>query len=339
MTPQSAPTPASSPEAFPFVAVHVQTTGIHPSSGRLLTIDALTFDADGRIGDEFHAVVNPVRDAGPRHIHGCDIGDFAQAPKFSRFLKTLDKLIDDRTLIIHDSPLVWGFIVSEARRAMNAAARANRSRSRRGGSRRQRVGHVPRPVRIVDTLESARRQGIIPADIRLAAVAAELGLDVGSPVATVERASRSEKDTSREQTALLVETFLFLRQRNAAVSRAPDELAADRFGLQRSTVRVDAARTEERPDNPGVYSAQRGLQPGMEIVVSDDVTTNPDEVIAAALERGLVYSEKVSRETSLVVCDALASGAQLHGKAMHAHRKGIPVLSAEEFFAATAQEN
>ncbi|MDY5786392.1 DNA polymerase III subunit epsilon [Corynebacterium sp.] len=324
-------------EAFAFVAVHVQATGIHPSTGRLLTIDAVTFNEDGEIGEEFHAVFNPGGDPGPRHTHGRDASDFAQAPKFSRHLKTLDRLIDARTLIVHDSPLVWGFIVSEARRAMNAAARANRSRNRRNGRRRQRVGHVPRPTEIVDTLDNARRLGVIPTDIRLPAIATALGMDAPSPVASVERAGRAEDDTSREETLLLVDTFLELRERDAATGYAPEELAPDRFGLQRSVVRVDAANAPRGADNPGAYTPERGLVAGMEIVVTDDLRVHPDEVIAAATEHDLNYVEKLSRETSLVVSDALEAGAELTGKAMHAHRKGIPVLSGEEFLAAASQ--
>ena len=108
---------------YPYVALFTQATGIHPSTGRLLTIDAVTFDAAGRVGEEFHAVVNPGTDPGPAHTHGLTPHDFAQAPRFSRYLRTLDKLIDGRVLVTHDSPVTWGFVVSEARRAMNAAAR------------------------------------------------------------------------------------------------------------------------------------------------------------------------------------------------------------------------
>ena len=333
--------PTTDLDAYPFVAVYVQATGIHPASGRLLTLDAVTFDETGQVGEDLHLVFNPGCDPGPRHTHGLAPGDFGQAPRFSRHLKTLDQLIDGRTLVTHNSPLTWGLIVSEARRAMNAAARANRSRNRRNGRRRQRVGHVPRPAAIVDTLDSARRLGHIPTDIRLGAVARLIGVEAAAPEASVERAGRPESETSREHTLTLVAMFTHLHARGATVSHDPEELAPDRFGLQRSALRVDAAdstrTTADTVTNPGVYSPAGGLQRGMEIVVSDDLGVNPDEVIGAALDLGLAYSEKLTRQTSLVVSDALAAGAVLHGKAMHAHRKDIPVLSAEEFFAAAAR--
>ncbi|WP_291313450.1 DNA polymerase III subunit epsilon [Corynebacterium sp. UBA2622] len=335
--------PTTDLDAYPLAAVFVQATGIHPSTGRLLTLDAVTFDAGGRVGEELHLVFNPGCDPGPRHTHGLEPGDFAQAPKFSRHLKTLDKLLDGRTLVTHDSPMAWGFIVSEARRAMNAAARANRSRNR-SGRRRQRVGHVPRPVEIVDTLDGARRLGLIPVDTRINAVARLLGIDAPAPTATAARASRTEEETSREHTLTLVAMYLELSSRGSIAAYAPGDLAPDRFGLQRSALRVDAAREPARGEepaegtgNPGTYAPGQGLQAGMEIVVSDDLRVSPDEVIAAALDLGLVYSEKLTRQTSLVVSDALAAGAELHGKAMHAHRKDIPVVSSEEFFGAVSQ--
>lgn len=309
---------------FPVVALTAQAAGIHPSTGRLLTLDAVTFDDAGRAGETFYQVFNPGRDAGPRHTHGLEPGDFAQAPRFSRSLRTLDKLIDGRTLVVHDSPADWGFVVSESRRAMNSAARANRSRRGRGNRRRQRVGHVPRPAAIVDLLASARLQGHVPADTRLPALASLAG------VAIPPRAE-TEEERARQRTLTLVGAYLALRESGALAVVDPAKLTADRFGLQRSSLRVDAEKAAALAANPGVYSPAAGLATGMEVVVTDDIARNPDELIDLGVRAGLTYSEKLSRETSLVVSDALLRGAELRGKAMHAHRKDIPILSADEF--------
>lgn len=308
---------------YPYVALFTQATGIHPSTGRLLTLDAVTFDAAGRVGEEFHAVLNPGTDPGPAHTHGLTPHDFAQAPRFSRYLRTLDKLIDGRVLVTHDSPVTWGFVVSEARRAMNAAARANRSRRGRGNKRRQRVGHVPKPEAIVDLLASARRQGHVPADTRINAVANLVG------VASPERIGEAEADFSREQALKLVAMYLQLAP--GGVSRVdPADLAPDQFGLQRSALRVDAEKAPAIAANPGLLG-KGGLLVGMEFVVSDDIALDPDELIDAGVRAGLTYREKLTRETSVAVSDAVERGAQLRGKAMHAHRKNIPVVSGEEF--------
>lgn len=314
---------------YPYVALFTQATGIHPSTGRLLTVDAVTFDAAGRVGEEFHAVLNPGTDPGPAHTHGLTPHDFAQAPRFSRYLRTLDKLIDGRVLVTHDSPVTWGFVVSEARRAMNAAARANRSRRGRGNKRRQRVGHVPKPEAIVDLLASARRQGHVPADTRINAVANLVGVESTPPTASPERIGEAEADFSRGQTLKLVAMYLQLAP--GGVSQIdPADLAPDQFGLQRSALRVDAEKAPAIAANPGLLG-KGGLLRGMEFVVSDDIALDPDELIDAGVRAGLTYREKLTRETSVAVSDAVERGAQLRGKAMHAHRKNIPVVSGEEF--------
>lgn len=315
---------------YPFVAVFAQATGIHPATGRLLTIDAVSFDDAGRVGEEFHAVVNPGTDAGPAHTHGCSPHDFAQAPRFSRYLKTLDKFIDGRVLVTHDSPVTWGFLVSEARRAMNAAARANRSRRGRGNKRRQRVGHVPKPESIVDLLATARRQGHVPVDPRINAVASLVGVESAPPEASVARRAVPEEEFSRGQTLKLVAMYLQLAESGPLASFDPADLAPDQFGLQRSSLRVDAEKAPAVAENPGVLG-ESGLRKGMEFVVSDDVAADPDELIDAGVRAGLTYREKLTRETSVAVSDAVVRGAELRGKAMHAHRKDIPVVDGEEF--------
>lgn len=319
--------------AFPFVALTIQTTGIHPSTGRLLTVDALTFNAEGEIGQEFHAVINPGEDPGPKHLHGLSAEEVQAGQSFSMLLKPLDRLIDGRTLIVHDAPYTWGFIVSEARRAMTAAARQNRARNRnrgKGWRRRFKVGHVPTPVTIVDTLATARRQSVWGTDIRLAAVARDTGLPAPDPTASVERAQRPEKETSREATRLLVDLYR-AQASGPRSSAAPDDLRADRFGLQRSHVRVDAAEAPRQHHNPGAYVPGKELIRGMEIVVAPEITEDPDTIIAALAREELNYSEKLTRKTSLVVCNITTN---LVGKPMHAHRKDIPLMSDVAFLAA-----
>lgn len=327
----SVPPEPSLTEQFPFAAFTAQTTNIHPSSGRLVTLDGVAFDESGVVGEEFHAVFNVGGDPGPMHTHGVRRNDFERAAKFSRHLKKLDKFIDNRTLVVHDAPLVWGFIVSEARRAMNAAARANRSRNRRQGRRRQRVGHVPRPEAIVDTLASARKQGAVLIDERLEAVAALSGVAVPSAEASAERAAQREEDTSRERTLALVGLYLALAEAGPLATRTTDDLTPDRFGLQRSQLRVDAEKAPALHGNPGQFTGKSGLRPGMEVVVSDDICADHDELIQAILDLEMTYAEKLTRETSLVVTNATGDPDNLRGKAMHAQRKGIPLLTDEQF--------
>lgn len=333
--------PAPEPdEAYPWVVVTLQGTGIHPATSRVVAVDAVVFDAEGEPAEKFHEVIDPGErtDPGPVHQHGLTHEEIRAGRRFSQVLKKLDRLIDNRTLIVHDTPLAWGYLVSESRRAMNAAARANRSRRRgRSGSRgrRKKVGHVPRPLAIVDTLAAAHRAGTDIVDARPGAVARAMGLDAPRANATVARARRTEADTSREQTMVVARMARHLAE-NGGVGRryTPEELRADKLGLQRSHERVDAAEAPRPVPNPGVYTPERGLEPGMEIVVTDEITREPDEIIDALMRAGLAYTEKLTRQSSAVVCNRTED---LRGKAMHAHRKNIPILTDEEFLAAVAR--
>ena len=301
----------------PFIALTIQTTGLHPSSSRIVTIDAVTFDAEGNPVDSFFTVVNPVKDPGPRHLHGVPREEVEAARPFGHFLKKLCTLLDDRTLITHNAPRTWGFIVSESKRTLKARRR------KRGGRRRRGVGHVPRPVAVVDTLGAARRESIFVTDTRLRSLAHQLGYSV-SEKASISRAQQPAKELTREDT-LLVARLFFERFRDTRAVSDPKELKADRFGLQRSLIRVDAAAAAKKP-NPGQFAGE--LKPGMEVVVAPEVACDPDDIIHAVVDGELAYSEKVTRTTSLVVCN---EEHPKRGKGMHAHRKGIPLITDEEF--------
>ena len=301
----------------PFIALTIQTTGLHPSTARIVTIDAVTFDAEGNPVDTFFTVVDPRKDPGPTHLHGVPREEIAQARPFGHHLKKLCTLLDGRTLIAHNAPMTWGFIVSEAKRTIKARRR------KRGGRRRRGVGHVPRPVAVVDTLAAARRRGIHVTDTRLRSLAHEMGYAV-SEHASISSAQQKPADLAREDTLLTAQLF-FEKFRDTDAVYDPTNLKADRFGLQRSHIRVDAAAAAKKP-NPGQFAGE--LKEGMEVVIAPEISRDPDEIIHAVVDAGLAYSEKVTQDTSLVVCN---QEVPKRGKGMHAHRKGIPLISDEEF--------
>ena len=80
--------------------------------------------------------------------------------------------------------------------------------------------------------------------------------------------------------------------------------------------------------NPGKYEPGKELRRGMEIVVAPEILEDPDTIISALMREELNYSEKLTREASLVVCNVTTD---LVGKAMHAQRKGIPLMSDAAF--------
>lgn len=320
-------------QQFPYVAVSLGASGIHPATSRLISFDAVTYNAEGEIGEATFMVFCPDSDPGPKHQHGLSHEEVSAGIPFSKALKRIDRIIDDRTIIVHDATVTWGFLVSEARRAMTAAARQNRSRNRNGRSRSRRikVGHIPRPQGIIDTLATARRHELPLTDLRLSSVALATGIPTTPPTATVERAQRSAEDTAREETNLLWQLHSLQAKRGDVVCLDPSELRADKFGLQRSHIRVDAMDAPRMHHNPGPYVPGRELVRGMEFVVAPEIAMDPDIIIEAGVREELNYVEKLSRETSVVVCNITTD---LVGKAMHADRKDIPLMSDEAFLAA-----
>lgn len=327
----------SSAEEAPYAIVSIQATGIHPKTSRLVSLGVSTADSSGNIVDTWHVVINPTEDPGPTHLHGLEPADFEGAPKFGVIQAKLAHALDGRTLVAHNAPLVWGFIVAEAKRARRQANRERSARNKRGRRRtRTRVARIPAPARIADTLETARRQGKRLDDARLRAVARAYGLDVPSPEASIAGISVPERVRTLDD----VTTTLALFRAQGGLDEGatlnmytPDQLREDIVGLQRSAVRVDAMEAPRPVENPGRYTPGRKLAEGMEFVVAPEVSLDPDELIAAGVRAGLAYSEKVTRESSVLVCNRPADVTpdQLTGKAMHAHRKDIPIVSDEAF--------
>ncbi len=321
----------------PYAVVAIQATGIHPKTERLLSIALLTVDSAGQVVDTWHRVVNPEDDPGPTHLHGLEPKDFQGAPTFSDIMPKLAAGLEGRTLIAHRAPMVWGFIVTESKRARR---RANRQRNAGGRRNRRnvkvRVPRMPQPSAIVDTLATARRQNRSLDDVRLRGVARSYGLDVPAPTATSHGATVAERTRTLADATTTLELFLAQggldAQATIALHRTED-LMADSVGLQRSVVRVEAMTAPRPTANPGRYRPGGRVEPGMEFVIAPEVAADPDELIAAGVSAGLVYSEKVTRESSLLVCNWSADkpGQQLTGKAMHAQRKEIPLVSDEAF--------
>lgn len=414
--------PIPSIDDAPMVAVVLRTTNIHPSTGRMLALDAAFFDADGLPVSNWQRVFNTDADPGPLHLFGLAPEAFRTAPRFSSTLRQIDRVIDGRVLIVHDTATTWGFIAQEARRTVRSASAKNRRQRRR-----RHNGHVPRPVSIIDTQATARRQGLPIAETRLRGIAAAYNLvDDTLPATTVldmdsspdayttlpgVGAQASDRRRSIDPLQLLQADAVLVGELameqldragiepiNAAAfalhearerrgdnhgdedhggdqsededhsdengvgkndnarpgdaptplvwadddawdnvdKRDPHDLRADRVGLQRSAIRIDAALAPVIAPNPGAWSPGQKLKRGMVVTVAPEVDMNPDDLIEAAVRAGLTYSEKLTRETSLVVFNGTGhglehDGAPHEGRALHAHRKGIPLVRDTEF--------
>lgn len=372
-----------SKEEAPFAAVSISTSGIHPKTSRLVALSVVFFgpgaeapgdvptDVPGdvasadelptiNIGQEVGALtrhLNPGEDAGPWHLHGYQVNELSQALGFNSSAQLIHQALDGRTLIMHESDYVWGFITHEFKLSQRSANRGRRSRGRGRGGRRQ---PTPAPVSIIDTLATARRQAIDSTDPRLRAVVSSYNraADASTTTATSANtpanvgrsavlapatalpevgaaASLSKKDIDPDElleaNARLTAALALAQQRNGELTVLdPEDLAADQFGLRRSGLRIDAANSPRPYVNPGAWKSGEPLVEGMEFVVSPDVAIDPDVLIGQGVAAGLAYSEKLNRRSSLVVCN---ENYELRGKAMHADRKNIPLIRDEDFLA------
>lgn len=132
------------------------------------------------IGQEVGALtrhLNPGEDAGPWHLHGYQVNELSQALGFNSSAQLIHQALDGRTLIMHESDYVWGFITHEFKLSQRSANRGRRSRGRGRGGRRQ---PTPAPVSIIDTLATARRQAIDSTDPRLRAVVSSYNRAAGT---------------------------------------------------------------------------------------------------------------------------------------------------------------
>ncbi|TYR19603.1 DNA polymerase III subunit epsilon [Corynebacterium urealyticum] len=341
------PTPPSV-AGTPTVAVAVTTSGIHPTTARLIALAGVYYDADGAEVGHFVQALNPGEDPGPWHTHGFDAGELAQQIGFATAAAEIKAALDGREVILHDAPFAWGFITHEFRRAQRAANRGRgRGRSGRGRGRgRSKAIPTPEPTALIDTLATTRRQEMPAVDPRPRAVAQLYPHNAPADALPEFGAAASDQRAATPAEELLVADArllgaLHVAQREKAdrdggdvVRLDPEDLTADQFGLQRSAIRIDAINAPRPLENPGTPDNDDGswqLVAGMEFVVSPDVARDPDELIEQGMAAGLVYSEKLNRTSSLVVCN---QNFELRGKAMHADRKDIPLLSDEEFLGA-----
>lgn len=370
-------------EEAPFAAVSISTSGIHPKTSRLVALSVVFFGPGAapttnnaasvtdtadlptiNIGQEVTALtrhLNPGEDAGPWHLHGYQVNELSQALGFNSSAQLIHQALDGRTLIMHESDYVWGFLTHEFKLVQRSANRGRRSRGRGRGGRRI---PMPAPVSIIDTLATARRQAIDSTDPRLRAIVASYGIagdasqtEASTSTNASESSSRSavhvpatalpevgaaasltkreiDPDELLEANARLTAALAVAQQRGGELTVLdPEDLAADQFGLRRSGLRIDAANSPRPFVNPGVWKSGEPLVEGMEFVVSPDVAIDPDELIGQGVATGLAYSEKLNRRSSLVVCN---ENYELRGKAMHADRKSIPLVRDEDFLALLA---
>jgi DNA polymerase-3 subunit epsilon len=103
-----------------FAVVDFETTGINPSTDRIVQLAAIVVNGDGQIVDEFDTVVKPESPDnythGAEHIHGISEAQVANGMPLSEALRKLWDISSGNVFTAHNARFDIGFLHAESER-------------------------------------------------------------------------------------------------------------------------------------------------------------------------------------------------------------------------------
>lgn len=99
-----------------FAVVDLETTGLYPSTDRVVEVAIVQLSANAEIVSEFCTLINPCRDIGPTRIHGIRAADVTGAPTFAAAAATVWQLLSGRVLVAHNAAFDVRFLEAEFNR-------------------------------------------------------------------------------------------------------------------------------------------------------------------------------------------------------------------------------
>lgn len=132
----------------PIAVIDVESTGLHPSSDRIVELAIVRLSPDGTVTDRWHTLINPQRDAGPTHAHGLTTESLEHAPFFHQIADEVGERLDGVVVAAHNANFDAGFLRYEFARlgrsapawpllcTVRAAYRLSRVTYGRSGSRK-----------------------------------------------------------------------------------------------------------------------------------------------------------------------------------------------------------
>jgi DNA polymerase-3 subunit epsilon len=107
------------------IVLDVETTGLDASAGhRIIEIGCVELVNRRPTGQKFHRYLNPEREieAGALAVHGIELAQLTNAPRFAEISAELIAFIDGAELVIHNAPFDVGFLDAELARLPQARA-------------------------------------------------------------------------------------------------------------------------------------------------------------------------------------------------------------------------
>lgn len=279
-----------------WVVVDVETSGMKPAVDRVLSVAAVVVDDDGEVTDEFTTLLNPGVDPGPVHVHGLTPALLAGQPRFADVAAELGRMLEGRTVVAHNAAFDASFLAAEARRA----------------------GLEPPLTRYVCTLDLAGRLHLSTADLKLSTLAGHFGVE--------QRAAHDAYDDA----VVLAGVFSGLlgvaaeKDVTPTVRRLSEMVPHPDTGFLVSTVWAQALAAPRVWRPAGRLKRGGGLVQGMEVVFTQDVDCDPDEIASVVVGAGLYVADRLGSRTSLAVCDAPNA---VRGRAAFARKKGLELVS------------
>lgn len=103
-----------------YAVVDVETTGLDPSTDRILQIAAVVVDEDGEVVDTFDTVVRPESPSeyehGAEHVHGITPDDVRNGMPLRHAIERLKQVSSNATFTAHNARFDLGFLAAEASR-------------------------------------------------------------------------------------------------------------------------------------------------------------------------------------------------------------------------------
>jgi DNA polymerase-3 subunit epsilon len=99
-----------------FAVVDLETTGLYPSTDRVVEMAIVHLNTDAETTAEFCTLIDPRRDIGPTRIHGIKAADVTGAPTFAAAAATAWNLLSGRVLVAHNATFDVRFLAAEFNR-------------------------------------------------------------------------------------------------------------------------------------------------------------------------------------------------------------------------------
>ena len=288
------PLPGSVAGRYPhgYAVVDVETTGLRPSSDRVLQVAVASVAPDGHLEGSWSTLLDPGCDPGPTHVHGITRTQLVGAPRYGDVAHHVRGLLAGRVLVAHNAHFDWGFLSAEGTR-----------------------GGAPLDVEHrLCTLALTRRLDLPLPDMKLGSVAAYWGVP--------QQRAHDAADDTRVLVEVLRHSLVVadrLGLRLPLASCTPSDAGP-----------VHPARAP-RPacpwKYPGRWTPGTPLVQGMKVVVTGDTRVDRDTLTAAATAAGLDVLNSASSRTSLLVCDDPACNTRKLAAARH---HAVPVIRSAE---------